>query len=148
MREGEQLQLAGEVDRAIALFTKSLSVFETAEAHTMRGGAYRFQNRLDSAVEECRRAIAVDPSYGNAYNDLGSYLVAMGSIEEAIEWLERAKEAPRSTQRHSPYMNLGRIFAAKGLHIRALREFEGALRVCPGEPTCLAAIEFLRTKLG
>jgi tetratricopeptide (TPR) repeat protein len=146
--EGERLQLAGDVDRAIDRYTKSINIIPTAEAHTYLGWAYRFQNRLDDAITECKKAIHVDPSYGNPYNDIGSYLLTLGNVEEAIHWLERAKMAPRYVPRHFPYMNLGRVYAAKGHHIRALREFEGALSVCPGEPTCVAAIEFLRAKLG
>lgn len=37
-----------------------------------------------------------------------------GDLERAIEWIEKAKMAPRYEPRHFPYMNLGRIYAQKG----------------------------------
>ena len=52
----------------------------------------------------------VDQTFGNPYNDIGSYLVKKGEFDEAIEWLEKAKTAPRYEPRHFPYMNLGRIY--------------------------------------
>ena len=63
-----------------------------------------------------------------------------GDLERAIEWLEKAKMAPRYEPRHFPYMNLGRIYAQKGMVLRAIREFEAALEFYPGEPTCLSAL--------
>ena len=144
--EGQKLQLSGNVERAIDRYSKSITLFPSAEAYTYRGWAYRFLNRIDDAIRECKRAIEIDPSYGNPYNDIGSYLLSLGKLDEAIEWLEKAKRAPRYLPRHYPFMNLGRVYAAKGMTLRALREFEGALTVCPDEPTCLAAIEFLKAK--
>ena len=48
---------------------------------------------------------------------------------------------------HFPYMNLGRIYAQKGMVLRAIREFEAALEFHPGEPTCLSALGELRGAL-
>ena len=47
----------------------------------------------------------------------------------------KAKTAPRYDPRHYPFMNLGRIYAAKGMVKRAIDEFEGALAFAPGDPT-------------
>jgi hypothetical protein len=41
-------------------------------------------------------------------------------------------------------MNLGRIYAHKHMLRRAIQEFEAALKIHPGEPTCLAALGQLR----
>ncbi|HEY6393910.1 MAG TPA: tetratricopeptide repeat protein, partial [Candidatus Binataceae bacterium] len=102
---------------------------------------------LDDAIAECHRAIEIDPTFGNPYNDIGAYLIARGDLDEAIEWLEKAKEAPRYEPRHFPFMNLARIYAAKGMVKRAIEEFEGALKFAPNEPSCVAAIEQLRSAL-
>ncbi len=144
---GYQLQMRGEIDRAIQAYTESIRICPTAEAYTFRGWAYRFQDRLDDAIEECKKAIAVDPGFGNPYNDIGAYLFHKGELDEAIPWLEKAKQAPRYEPRHFPFMNLGRVYAAKGMIIQAIREFERALEICPGEPTCVAALAELRSSL-
>ena len=146
-QEGQRLQLEGDLDEAIALYTQSIAVCPTAEAHTFLGWAYSFQNRLEDAIDECKKAIAVDPSLGNPYNDIGSYLIAQGKGDEAVDWLQKAKGAPRYEARHFPYMNLGRLFAGRGLTDRAIEEFEQALALCPGEATCVAALAYLRRRI-
>jgi len=55
---------------------------------------------VDEAIAECKRAIEVDPEFGNPYNDIGSYLIALGRHDEAIPWLEQAIVAPRYDPRH------------------------------------------------
>lgn len=146
-QEGQRIHLEGEVERAIDLYNRSIDVYPTAEAYTFRGWAYSFQNRLDDAISECKKAIAVDPSFGNAYNDIGSYLIALGRNDEAVEWLQKAKRARRYEPRHFPYMNLGRLFAARGQITRAIREFEAALDMCPAEPTCQAMLARLKQRI-
>ncbi len=146
-QEGQRLYLEGEVERAKRLYEESIAVLPTAEAHTFRAWALSAENRLEDAIEECRRAIEVDPTFGNPYNDLGSYLMVLGRSDEAIEWLERAKRAPRYEPRHFPYINLGRLFAAKGLVRRAIAEFEGAQRLCPEDLACSVALTMLRQKV-
>jgi Tfp pilus assembly protein PilF len=145
--KGQEHHVRGDLNRAIELYAQSLEVYPTAEAYTFRGWAYRFQGRLDDAIDECKKAISVDPTFGNPYNDIGSYLLAKGQPDEAIEWLEKAKTAPRYEPRHFPYMNLGRLYAQKGMVLRAIQEFEAALEIQPDEPACLAALEELRGAL-
>jgi tetratricopeptide (TPR) repeat protein len=62
----------------------------TAEAHTFLGWTYHFQGRLDDAIAECKRAIEIDPEFGNPYNDIGAYLIELKRFDGAIPWLERA----------------------------------------------------------
>ncbi len=142
--QGQKHQICGELERAIEFYTKSIRLYPTAEAFTFRGWAYSFQGRLDDAIEECKKAIAVDPTFGNPYNDIGAYLINRGELDEAILWLEKAKTASRYEPRHFPYMNLGRIYAQKWMMRRAIQEFEAALKLHPGEPTCRAALGQLK----
>jgi Tfp pilus assembly protein PilF len=133
-----------DLERAVELYTKSIEVFPTAEAYTFRGWAFEGMGRIDDAIAECRRAIEVDPAFGNPYNDIGAYLIAKGELDDAIPWLEKAKTAPRYDPRHYPFMNLGRIYAAKGMVKRAIDEFEGALALAPGDPACASMLAQLR----
>src|SRR5439155_960523 len=82
----------------------------TAEAHTFHGWALSFMGRYDDAIEECKRAIDVDPSFGNPYNDIGAYLIEVGRLDEAIPWLERAIAAPRYCCYFYAYTNLARVY--------------------------------------
>ncbi len=146
-REGTARLLAGELDEAIALFTRSLQARPTAEAYTFRGWAYSFAGRLDDAIVECHKAIATDPEFGNPYNDIGCYLVEQGSPDEAIVWFEQAKRASRYEPRHFPYLNLGRLHAARGEVAEAIAEFEGALVESPNDPIALRFLEALRLQV-
>jgi Tfp pilus assembly protein PilF len=126
LKEAYSAQMEENFDTAINLYKKSIAAFPTAEAHTFLGWTYSHQNKLDEAIGECRRAIAVDPGFGNPYNDIGSYLMKQGKPQEAIGWLEKAKKAPRYEARHFPYLNLGRIYLATGKFQEAQREFAQA----------------------
>ncbi len=145
--EALRFHMNDDLDRAVELYTKSIEVFPTAEAHTYRGWAFERMGRIDDAIAECHRAIEVDPAFGNPYNDIGAYLIAKGDLDEAIPWLEKAKIAPRYDPRHFPFMNLGRIYAAKGMVKRAIDEFESALAFAPGDATCASALAQLRALL-
>jgi Tfp pilus assembly protein PilF len=145
--EGVQHHMRGDFQSAIDFYSRSIELCPTAEAYTFRGWAYHFLGSIDDAIAECHKAIEVDPDFGNPYNDIGSYLIAKGELDNAVEWLERAKRAPRYEPRHFPYMNLGRLYAAKGMVLQAIREFEGALEINPEEPLCREMVVRLRAML-
>ena len=146
-REGYRLHMAGDLDAAIEAYRRSLGVAPTAEAHTFLGWAMSFQGRLDEAIAECHQAIAVDPTFGNPYNDIGVYLMQQDKLDEAVGWLEKAKQAPRYEPRHFPYMNLGRVYVKQGKWWDALREFEAAVRAAPSDPAAAKALHSLRARL-
>jgi Tfp pilus assembly protein PilF len=140
-------QMNGDLDRAVELYRGSLELHPTAEAHTFLGWTYHFQGKVQDAIQECQRAIAVDPDFGNPYNDIGAYLISLNRYDEAISWLERATKAPRYDPRHYPYFNLGRVYLAKGMINRAKECFQEALRIEPRYREAQHAIENIRRML-
>ena len=126
----------GRLDEAAALFLQSIEARPTAEAHTFLGWTYSGMGRYDDAIAECRKAIAIDPEFGNPYNDIGAYLVEMGRPDEAVPWLRRATKAGRYEPRHFPHLNLSRIYAARHDYARAIRELDRALAF---DPSCASA---------
>ena len=147
LQEAYRHQMAGELDRAIELYEQSIAIHPTAEAHTFLGCTYSFQGRYDEAIAQCKEAIAVDPEFGNPYNDIGSYLLKLGRLDEAIPWLEEAIKAPRYEPRHYPHCNLGQVYWAKGMLARAKTEFERALEIEPGYPHARAALAAIEKQL-
>jgi Tfp pilus assembly protein PilF len=145
--EAMRFHMKQDLEQAVELYTRSIEVFPTAEAYTFRGWAFEGMGRIDDAIAECHRAIEIDPGFGNPYNDIGAYLIAKNQLDEAVPWLEKAKTAPRYDPRHYPFMNLGRIYAAKGMVKRAIDEFERALELAPDEPFCVSALAQLRALL-
>lgn len=122
-------QMQGDLNLAIAYYKKSLECEPTAEAHTFLGWTYSFMGRLEDAIAECKKAIKVDPDFGNPYNDIGAYFLQMGKLDAAIAWLEKAKRAKRYENPEFPYCNLGKVYELKGLWPRAIREYKKALAI-------------------
>jgi Tfp pilus assembly protein PilF len=129
--EGFEHHQAGELEEAIECYRRSLEVAPSAEAHTFLGWAYSHRDDLNGAIEECFRAIEVDPSFGNPYNDIGAYYIQLRRYDEAIPWLKRAMEAERYESYHYPHLNLGRVYVRKGMFDEAMQEFEQALEIEP-----------------
>ncbi len=147
LKEAYQAQMEGDFDHAVELYEKSIAVQPTAEAYTFLGWTFHFQGKIDQAIDQCKRAIEIDPDFGNPYNDIGAYLIEMRRYDEAIPWLERATEAKRYDPRHFPYFNLGRIYLAKEMYSRARENFENALRLEPRYQLARDALENLRRKV-
>jgi Tfp pilus assembly protein PilF len=144
LQQAYKSQMEGDYNRAVELYRSSLELHPTAEAHTFLGWTYHYQGKIEDAIAECKRAIEVDPDFGNPYNDIGSYLIALGRHDEAIPWLERAISAPRYDPRHYPYFNLGRAYYAKGMINRAREYFQEALRIEPRYALARQAVENIR----
>ncbi len=79
---------------AKAAVTRALELDSTlAQAHTTLGDIhFGFDRNWRSAEVEFRRAIALEPSWPEAYHAYSHYLLAMGRIDEAREAAERAIE--------------------------------------------------------
>jgi len=139
-----RMQMDGELDLAVSLYKKSIALQPTAEAYTFLGWTYRFQGKLEEAIEECKKAIATDPSFGNPYNDIGAYLIELGKPEEAVPWLEEAIRSKRYEAYHYPWYNLGRVYLAMEIYSKARDCFRKAAEIDPGYGPALDAIEKLR----
>ena len=124
-------QMSGEFADAIVLYKRSIATFPTAEAYTFLGWTYSMLNRLEEALAMCRKAIEVDPTFGNPYNDIGAYLIEMERWQEAIPWLEKATQAPRYEAPQFPHMNLGRVYEHLGRYRTALAYYDRALEIDP-----------------
>ncbi len=146
-QEAYRLQMEGRLDEAVRLYRESILSHPTAEAHTFLGWTYSFQGRYDDAIAECRRAIAVDPDFGNPYNDIGAYLINLNRFDEAIPWLERATRARRYEAYHYPHYNLGRVYVSKGMLKKAVEEFEQALAIAPNYALAREAIDAIQQQL-
>jgi tetratricopeptide (TPR) repeat protein len=145
--KGYKAQEAGRLQEAISFYSHSIEIFPTAEAHTFLGWAYSFQNRIDDAIAECKRAIEVDSSYGNPYNDIGANLIEQGDNIGAIPWLKKAMVAPRYACYFFPHFNLGRVYERQGRYLLAMHEYSRALAYKPNYKLALKAVRHLQTLL-
>ena len=144
LQDAYQAQMEGDYDRAVELYLGSLALHPTAEAYTFLGWTYHFQGKIEEAIAECKRAIEIDPDFGNPYNDIGAYLIDLNRFDEAIPWLEQAMTAKRYEPRHFPYFNLGRVYLAKGMINRARELFQKSLAIEPRYTLARQALESVR----
>jgi tetratricopeptide (TPR) repeat protein len=132
LQKAYRLQMSGHLQEAIENYKASIELHPTAEAHTFLGWAYSFLGEYDTAIEECKVAIGIDPEFGNPYNDIGAYLIQRGDTEEAIPYLELAIKAKRYATPHFPHYNMGRILERRGDWFEALDEYRTALEIEAG----------------
>ena len=147
LRDAYRRQMAGDLEGAITDYKRSIELHPTAEAHTFLGWTYSFQERYEEAIAACKAAIEVDPDFGNPYNDIGSYLIKLDRLDEAIPWLEAALQAKRYEPRHYPHCNLGQVYWRQGMLSRAIAEYERALELAPDHQQAQAALDDLRRQL-
>jgi tetratricopeptide (TPR) repeat protein len=147
LKEAYQYQAGGDYDMAIELYRRSLDLHPTAEAYTFLGWTYRYQGKIEEAIAECKKAIQVDPEFGNPYNDIGAYLIEQGEFDQAIPWLERALQSRRYESYHFPHYNLGRAYMAKEMYSKARHHFEQALKLFPEYTVAKEGLDRVRLKL-
>jgi Tfp pilus assembly protein PilF len=147
LKEAYQYQMGGDFEMAVELYKRSLDLHPTAEAYTFLGWAYHFQGRIEEAIAECKKAIQIDPEFGNPYNDIGAYLIEKGEHNEALPWLERALQSRRYESYHYPHYNLGRVYMAKEMYGKAREHFEQALKLCPDYGVAREALEKVRLRV-
>lgn len=142
--EAYHAQLRRDYSMAIGKYQESIETYPTAEAHTFLGWTYSFLGELENAIEECHRAIEVDPDFGNPYNDIGAYLIAKGDYKDAVPYLEQALTAKRYRAYHFAHFNLGRAREYQGDVLNALRHYKKAIELEPGYMIAYKAIENLK----
>ncbi|KAJ0393470.1 hypothetical protein P43SY_003823 [Pythium insidiosum] len=122
-------EVAGPDKARIAktFYQQSINSYPTADAHAYLGWHYYLDGEIEQAVEECERAIRLDPTFGNAYNDLALIRVQQGCDDEAVELFNKAKIAPRYDVRHFPSLNLAALHLEKDRVKPALHEYIEAL---------------------
>ena len=138
---GYVLHSMGDYERAIESFRASIAARPTAEAHTFLGWSLSHLGRTEEAIAQCRVAIKIDPHFGNPYNDIGVYLMALGKSAEAAPWFEKAIAAKRYCCYQFPHFNLGRVLLEQGRVRDAQRLFQRALEFDPYYLSARQALE-------
>jgi tetratricopeptide (TPR) repeat protein len=124
-----EMYLNGNIENAIKEYKASIEIFPTAKAYVHLGLAYSLQGKYDEAIEECKKAIQLDPNRGNPYNDIGYYLMNLDREAEAEAWLEKAIETNDQNTSYLSYYRLGKIYEKNGKWLEALRYFNKAILI-------------------
>jgi tetratricopeptide (TPR) repeat protein len=142
-----EAQLVNDYAEAIEFYRRSIETYPTAEAHTFLGWVYSFQERYAEAIAECLAAIRVDETFGNPYNDIGSYLIAQGDIWSCVRWFKSALRAPRYESYAFPHFNLGRVYERRGRLLDAAHHYGLALEQQPDFAQAAKALRRVQARL-
>jgi tetratricopeptide (TPR) repeat protein len=126
---GYKMHADGKLENAALAYRASINLYPTAKAYTSLGIVYGLQGKYDMAIEECKKAVELEPEFGESYYQIGSYMVSMGREEDAITWLEKAIEIIKDDSNYSAYYKLGKIYEKKGDWLKALRHFNKAITI-------------------
>jgi adenylate cyclase len=88
---GRSADREGDLKRGNELVSQALALDPNyARAHALRGGILRGQGRLDEAIAEHERALALDPALVTADSGLGLDYLYLGQFEKSLEYLDKA----------------------------------------------------------
>jgi tetratricopeptide (TPR) repeat protein len=146
-RRAYEAQVEKNYAEAVELYRRSIETYPTAEAHTFLGWVYSFEGRYEEAIDECLQAIRIDPSFGNPYNDIGSYLIAQGDLWTCVRWFRRALAATRYESYAFPHFNLGRVYEERHRPLDAARHYGLALEEQPGFAQAAGALRRVQSRL-
>lgn len=130
-RMGYIYQVSGDLQAAADCYIRSIESGPNPEAHTFLGWVLSMMGQVDSAIEECKKALELDPNFGNAWNDLGAYFTEKREYDKAIPYLKRASKCKNYDSREFPHYNLARIYIQKEMLVLASKELQKALKFNP-----------------
>jgi adenylate cyclase len=117
--------------KAFKLCKKAMTLDESQDfPHSLLGQLYAVSRKYDMAIEEGKRAIAMNPNSADAYAWLAMSLNHSGRSEEAIESLKKA-------MRLSPFppayyfMQYGNAYRDTGQYEKAIAEHKKCLKLRP-----------------
>jgi Tfp pilus assembly protein PilF len=139
-----EMQMHGELDKALYYYGRSLDCVESPEAYTFMAWAESMRGSFEKAIGLCRKAIDIDPDFGNPWNDLGAYLLALDRPLDAIPYLEQALRCPRYLTYHYAHYNLGRAYEKLGDRMRAREKYLEALSEEPNYMLAKDALDRVR----
>jgi len=87
------------------------------------------QGKLEEAIEAYNKALAINPNYANAYNNMGAILQDQGKLEEAIEAYNKALAIKPDYA--EAYNNMGNALKEQGKLEEAIEAYNRALSIKP-----------------
>ncbi len=116
---------------AIRCFEKARSMkeFKDIDFYIASGIAYGEDKQFDKAFADLNKAIAIEPTSNEAYNNLGLYQTEAGMFQQAIVSLNKSIEL-KAANKNAMY-NLGNTYARMGNYNTAIEYYKKAIAVDP-----------------
>lgn len=123
-----------------------IDITNAPEGYVERGNLYIDLYELEKAVEDCRKAIELNPEAYYAYNNLGCALLKLRRVDEAIPPLEHTIEMDREKD-HLPFLNLAECYTVKKEYDKAIQQYKSLLEIFPKHTYVLKDIAELYCKM-
>lgn len=116
---------------AVRCFDKARSMkeFKDIDFYIASGIAYGEDKQFDKAFADFNKAIAIDPSSNEVYNNLGLYQTDAGLFQQAIASLNKSVQL-KAANKNALY-NLGNTYARMGDYNTAISYYQKAINVDP-----------------
>nr|WRQ20300.1 TPR repeat-containing thioredoxin TTL1 [Citrullus colocynthis] len=124
---GNEAYKKGNYEEALALYDRAIDLdSENAVYYSNKGAALIALDRLMEAIEECKKALKIQPSYQRAHHRLATTYLRIGEPEKALDHMEQS----------GPYSDINDINKARTLQsclsrcneARKLQEWETLLK--------------------
>jgi len=106
---------------------KDHTLTSDALIHFNSGVSFHNQREFSRAIQAYQKVIELDPTYVEAYNNLGIIYQMIGDVERALESYQKSTEI--NPRYEKGYNNLGILFLLKGRNEEALEAFQKALAI-------------------
>jgi thioredoxin-like negative regulator of GroEL len=136
----------GLVNEEMEEWKKGVSAVENERYVVNLGICYEKLGKYQEAIPVFKKAIQLNPSSANAYNNLGAALVHLGEYEEAIKQYQMSiKLDPYYFKAHC---NLGGLFAKMGHYPEALEALKSAIQINPDYFEAYKNLAFTYQRMG
>jgi protein O-mannosyl-transferase len=131
----------------ITLYDHTLKITDYNELiYNNRGIAYSSLGNYRQAIDDCSRAIEINPVFAEAYYNRGNAYVNLGNNRQAIEDYSRAIEIRPGYA--EAYYNRGHAYADLGNHRQAIEDYGKAIEIKPGHVAAYNNRAFIYLKQG
>lgn len=121
----------GYWQNSLTLYDHALKVTENNWfIYVSRGLAYNDLGNVKQGLDDCGRAIEIEPGFPNAYNCRGIAYKVLGNNKQAIEDYNRAIEMKPSFA--DAYNNRGNAYNGLGNYKQAIEDYDKAIEIKPG----------------
>ena len=138
-------QFKSDFNAVIADANKALElkIDKADEAYDMRGAALTRLGNYRAAIEDCNRALSVNPNYAIAYANRANNEIRLRDLDGALA--DCNKSIAFNPSSSLPYYTRGYVYAYKGEASKAIADWDKAMQM---QPAFRAELEPLVRKLG
>lgn len=126
---GSAYRAKGDLDRAIADYTKAFELNPSAHGYLARGNAWRAKREFDRAIADYKKALELSPKYSDAYLGLGNIYTDKKQYDAALAAYSKAVELDPKYPVF--YYSRGRAHVNLGNFERAIADCSKAIELDP-----------------